>query len=150
MLAPPFMQIVLHPGQLEVVRETHRFRIICAGRRWGKSVLSELIVLQWATKDSGLYWIVSPNYRQAKQIHWLQLQRIVPLSWIAKKNEVELSITLKNGSIIQLKGAENPDSLRGVKLKGLVIDEIAAIRNWDWLWSWHRKRGLFCNRLRII
>lgn len=54
---------------------------------------------------------------------------------VQKKNEVELSITLKNGSIIELKGAENPDALRGVKLRGLVIDEIASIRNWDWLWS---------------
>ncbi len=52
-----------------------------------------------------------------------------------KKNEVDLSITLKNGSIIELKGAENPDALRGVKLRGIVVDEIASIRNWDWLWS---------------
>lgn len=80
-------------------------------------------------------WIVSPTYRQGKQIHWKGLQQIIPQGWIIKKNEVELSITLKNGSIIELKGAENPDALRGVKLRGLVIDEIAAIRNWDWLWS---------------
>jgi phage terminase large subunit len=71
----------------------------------------------------------------SKTIHWQELQREVPRDWIAKKNEVELSITLKNGSIIELKGAENPDALRGVKLRGLIIDEIASIRNWDWLWS---------------
>jgi hypothetical protein len=34
-----------------------------------------------------------------------------------------------------LHGAENPDSLRGVKLRGLIIDEIASIRNWEWLWQ---------------
>ena len=54
---------------------------------------------------------------------------------MAKTNETELSFTLKNGSVIQLHGAENPDTLRGVKLKGVVIDEIASIRNWDWLWG---------------
>lgn len=126
----------LHETQYQVATDLHRFRIVCAGRRWGKSVLSQLIALQWATShNGGVIWIVSPTYRQGKQIHWRQLLQVVPREWITKKNEVELSITLKNGSIIELKGAENPDALRGVKLRGLVIDEIASIRNWDWLWS---------------
>ena len=129
------LNVKLHEKQKEVAVDKHRFRVVCAGRRWGKSVLSQLIVLKWATENRGLYWIVSPTYRQGKQIHWQGLRQIVPQRWIAKKNEVELSITLKNGSIIELKGAENPDALRGVKLRGLVIDEIASIRNWDWLWS---------------
>lgn len=59
----------------------------------------------------------------------------IPNGWVKAKNEVELSLTLHNGSVIELKGAENPDALRGVKLRGLVIDEIASIRNWEWLWS---------------
>ena len=131
------IQIELHPSQRQVYDDQHRFRIVAAGRRWGKTVLSQIITLDWATRkgQEGLYWIVSPTYRQAKQIHWRHLQALVPQEWILKKNEVELSITLKNGSIIELKGAENPDALRGVKLRGLVIDEIASIRNWDWLWS---------------
>lgn len=129
------LKVKLHKGQLDVAKDKTRFRIICAGRRWGKSVLSRLIVLQWATRVVGDYWIVSPTYRQAKQIHWREIQREIPKSWIKKKNEVELSIELKNGSLIELKGAENPDALRGVKLRGLVIDEIASIRNWDWLWQ---------------
>jgi len=129
------MKIKLHTAQKEVALDTHRFKIICAGRRFGKSVLSRMIVLKWATEQQGLYWIVSPTYRQAKMIHWRDIQNEIPKEWILKKNEVDLSITLKNGSIIELKGSENPDALRGIKLRGLVIDEIASIRNWDWLWS---------------
>lgn len=129
------MKVKLHEGQLQVAKDNHRFRVICAGRRWGKSVLSQLVVLQWATRAVGTYWIVSPTYRQGKQIHWRGIQQIIPQAWIAKKNEVELSITLKNGSILELKGAENPDALRGIKLRGLIVDEIASIRNWDWLWQ---------------
>jgi phage terminase large subunit len=68
-------------------------------------------------------------------IHWRDYQNEIPQEWVSKRNEVELSFTLKNGSVIELKGAENPDSLRGVKLRGLVIDEIASIRNWGWIWS---------------
>jgi hypothetical protein len=128
-------QIQLNEWQLEVANDVHRFKVICAGRRSGKSVLSRMQVLQWATSSPGLYWIVSPTYKQSKQIHWRELAKEVPRSWIEKKNEVELSMTLKNGSVIELKGAENPDALRGVKLKGLIIDEIASIHNWDWLWS---------------
>lgn len=129
------LEVELHDTQIQVYEDPHRFRIVDAGRRWGKSVLSQVVVLDWATKSPGLYWIVSPTYKQSKQIHWRGLQQIIPREWIAKKNEVELSITLQNGSIIELKGAENPDALRGVKLRGLVIDEIASIRNWSWLWS---------------
>lgn len=130
------MKIKLHKTQYDVAKDQHRFRVVCAGRRWGKSVLAQLIVLQWAVRNpGGLFWIVSPTYRQSKQIHWRQLNQIVPKLLVEKKNEVELSITLKNGSIIELKGAENPDALRGVKLRGLVIDEIASIRNWNWLWA---------------
>lgn len=129
------MKVKLHDTQRTVATDPTRFRILCAGRRWGKSTLAQLIVLKWATEKPGLFWIISPTYKQSKQIHWRGLKQIIPRDWIEKTNEVELSITLKNGAVIELKGAENPDALRGVKLRGLVIDEIASIRNWDWLWS---------------
>lgn len=132
------IQIALHKSQIQVYEDTHRFRVVCAGRRWGKTVLSQIITLDWATQKDreGLYWIISPNYRQAEQIHWRHLKALVPREWVAKYLErPQLSIELKNGSIIELKGAENPDTLRGVKLRGLVVDEIASIRNWDWLWN---------------
>lgn len=132
------IQIALHKSQIQVYEDKHRFRVVCAGRRWGKTVLSQIITLDWATQKDreGLYWIISPNYRQAEQIHWRHLKALVPREWVAKYLErPQLSIELKNGSIIELKGAENPDTLRGVKLRGLVVDEIASIRNWDWLWN---------------
>jgi len=127
--------IKLHAGQMEIAVDKHRYRVICAGRRWGKSVLSRMIVLKWALEKVGVYYIVSPTYKQAKSIHWREIKKEIPKLWITKVNEVEMSITLANGSIIELKGAENPDSLRGVKLRGLVIDEIASIRSWEWLWN---------------
>lgn len=129
------MKVRLNPWQLTVANDKHRFRIICAGRRSGKSVLARLTLLKWAVETVGTYYLVSPTYRQAKSIHWVELRKEVPRQWIAKTNETELSIQLKNGSVIELKGAENPDALRGVALHGLVIDEIASIRNWDWLWQ---------------
>ena len=127
------INIQLTPAQLEVATDTHRYKIICAGRRFGKSTLARLIILQMAMKNVGLYWIVSPTYSQGYQNHWREMVREFPPHLIAKKYEGK-SITLINGSVIELKGADNPDSLRGVKLRGLVVDEIASIRDWNWLW----------------
>jgi PBSX family phage terminase large subunit len=130
------LNIKLHPKQYEVAVDTHRFRVINAGRRFGKSVLARSIVLDWATKNAGLYWIVSPTYQMARDIHWKQGYNLeIPQEWIAKKNEVDLEITLKNGSRIALKSAENPDRLRGTGLRGLVVDEVAFLKDWKHLWD---------------
>lgn len=129
------MEVQLSKWQTTVWDDPHRFRVVCAGRRSGKSVFSQLIVIEWAAKNPGDYYIVAPTYRQAKEIHWRGIQHFIPQALVQNKNETELSITLTNGSRISLKGAENPDTLRGVKLKGLIIDEIASIRNWNWLWN---------------
>jgi phage terminase large subunit len=129
------MKVILHPGQLEVANDNHKYRVVNAGRQWGKSVLARLIILKWALEKPGIFWIVSPSYRQGKENHWLDIKKEIPRPWIDKTNDTELSVTLKNGSIISLKGAENPDSLRGATLSGLCIDEIASIRNWKWLWD---------------
>jgi hypothetical protein len=137
------MKIRLHPGQYEVAKDPTRFKVICAGRRWGKSVLSRFIILQWALKSPGLYWIVTPTYTQGEKIHWLQ-GFLVEIPALAKANKAfrgikfdhsKLQLRLPNGSFIQIISAENPDRLVGVKLKGLVIDEIAKLRNWNWLWK---------------
>lgn len=129
------MKVKLSKWQLKVAEDNHRFKVICAGRRTGKSVLARLTLLQWAAETPGTYYLVSPTYRQAKSIHWNELRKEIPKEWTEKINETELSVQLKNGSIISLKGAENPDSLRGVALHGLVVDEIASIPNWDWVWG---------------
>lgn len=128
------MRARLHKGQLDVAEDNHRFKVINAGRRWGKSVLSAFIILGWAIEDPGVYWIVNPTYGQGKDIHWNTLKKIIPRKWIAKINE-DGSIELTNGSLIQLRSADIPDRLRGVGLKGIIIDEIATIRDWDYLWE---------------
>jgi hypothetical protein len=61
-------------------------------------------------------------------ITWKKLkQRLLDLRWVRKINETELSLELKNASTISLKGADNHDSLRGVGLDYLVIDEFADV-----------------------
>jgi phage terminase large subunit len=74
-----------------------------------------------------------PSYRQAKQIAWVKLKQILKdLRWVKRINEAELTITLKNGSRICLRGADNKDSLRGVGIDFLVLDECADIEESAW------------------
>tara|TARA_R110002051_G_C8715301_1_gene496059 strand:+ start:61 stop:1146 length:1086 start_codon:yes stop_codon:yes gene_type:complete len=64
----------------------------------------------------------------SKEIVWHKLCDILlDLRWVAKKNESELTLYLKNGSMITLKGSDNRDSLRGRAIDFLVLDEAAQI-----------------------
>jgi len=114
------------------MRSKARFKIVRAGRRFGKSYFASIVLLQEAVKLKGDYWFISPTYKQSKEIIWRMLINLIPLSWVAGKNETELSFYLTNGSTIKLKGADNEDSLRGVGLAGCVMDEYAFMKPFVW------------------
>lgn len=123
----------LHPGQAKPFLSKARYRVLVCGRRWGKTHWSCVELLSAARKANNLTcWYVAPTYAMAKQIAWAKLKEITPLSWIKKINENELKITLINGSIIVLKGADRHDSLRGVRLDFLVLDEFQDIKPEAW------------------
>ena len=121
-----------HKFQKKLHDDKHRYIVVVAGRRFGKSVFARMHCILNALYEPGLYWIVNPTYRQGKQIHWHELKKEIPRDLIAYKNEQELSIHLINGSRIEIKGADNEDALRGVGLKGVVIDEAADQKSMVW------------------
>ena len=110
-----------------------RFRAVVAGRRFGKTFLStyELIRAALGGKDRNC-WYVAPTYKAAKEIAWSFLTDSLPDGYVSKRNETALSLTLKNGSTISLKGAEKPDNLRGRALDFAVLDEFADMRPEAW------------------
>lgn len=57
---------------------------------------------------------------------------IIPEELIAKKNDSELIVYFKNGSYLQLIGADNPDRLRGAGPLGMVLDEYDTMKNDVW------------------
>ena len=121
-----------HKFQNQIHDDTARFKVVVAGRRFGKSVFARHQCLLNALYEPGLYWIVNPTYRQGKQIHWHELKKEIPHELVDYKNEQELSIHLVNGSRIEIKGADNENALRGVGLKGVVIDEAADQKSKVW------------------
>jgi len=104
-----------------------------AGRRFGKTVLALWSLISVAyNKANSINWYTAPTYRQAKQIAWSMLRGFLPPEAVASRNETDLSLTLINGSIIALRGADNYDSLRGVGLDALVLDEYADMAAEVW------------------
>jgi len=124
-----------HAGQRSVHECSARFRICVCGRRWGKTTfaLNELYKAAWENTDRlAQCWYVAPNYRQAKTVAWEMIKEVIPEQVIQTVNEAELSIRLLNGVLIALKGADSQDSLRGAKLKFVVLDEYASMRATVW------------------
>lgn len=122
----------LHPKQMEVYRSKARFRVVVAGRRWGKTALSRVLIITNARVKKRKIWYVAPTYKMAKNIMWLDLMDAIPRKWIQKINETTLTITLINGTRIELKGADKPDSLRGVGVDFLVLDEFQDMTEETW------------------
>ena len=123
----------LSKPQETVTLDNHRFRVVIAGRRFGKTHLAIRELCYYAKAPDQEVWYVAPTYKMAKNIVWKKLKnRLTDLNWVAKHNETELSLLLKNGSTISLKGADNYDSLRGVGLNFIVLDEFADIDPEAW------------------
>jgi hypothetical protein len=125
--------MALRWAQQEIVDAPCRFKVVVAGRRFGKTHLAIRELCRHARLPNKEVWYVAPTYRQSKMIVWRKLKnKLVDLRWAKKINESDLSIQLKNGSTISLKGADNADNLRGVGLDYLVMDEFAEIDKSAW------------------
>ena len=118
----------LSKPQREVYDSPARFKMLCSGRRFGKTHLCLVQLIVWAANKAGsLNWYLAPTYRAARSIAWRQLKAMVPVELFASKNEVDLSIEFVNGSRIELKGGDSYDNLRGSSLSNCVLDEAAYI-----------------------
>lgn len=126
--------MILTKPQTKIFDDSTRFRVVVAGRRFGKTFLStaELLARALAAKDQNV-WYVAPTYKAAKEIAWEMLLSQIPPAYLqTKPNESALTMKLLNGSRISLKGAEKPDNLRGRSLDFVVLDEFADMRKEAW------------------
>lgn len=119
--------------QSDIFHDPARFRVVVAGRRFGKTFLSIAELVKAAsTRANSNCWYIAPTYRAAKDIAWDMLVNTIPEEYIAKRNESELTVKLHNGSTISLKGGENFDALRGRSLDFCILDEYADMRPQVW------------------
>ena len=126
--APRSLQAQLHNNRA-------RFAVIVCHRRWGKTVWAINELLKSAitcNKESPRFAYVAPLYRQAKAVAWDYVKRFADPIPGRLFNEAELRCDLPNGGRITLFGADNPDSLRGLYLDGVVLDEYAQMSPKAW------------------
>lgn len=118
--------------QLAIHRDTHRFKILVWHRQSGKTTLAITELIKKAILEPGVYLYVAPEKSQAKNIIWKDptvLFKYLPNELIKKKNEVELTVYFKRtvktspGSVFYVEGADNIDRLRGLKPRGVILDE---------------------------
>lgn len=146
------ISITLTPPQGKIKLSKKRFKIVNAGRRFGKSFVSGVDIIDTAlSKENAVIWYVAPTLGMGRDIMWNPwLTKRIPQAYIKRKNNQMMYMELKNGSVIQVKTAEDPDSLRGPGIDLLIIDEAAMIKQEDF-WEtisptlsdkWHDGRAL--------
>ena len=119
--------------QKEVINNKKRFRVLISGRRFGKTFVAINELARFARYPNKKVWYVAPTYRQAKAICWMDLiAKLRKYHWVKHVNNSDLTVTLRNNSLISLRGADNEQSLRGVGLDFLVMDEFADIDKMAW------------------
>lgn len=119
--------------QQNVFKDSHRFKVVAAGRRCGKSRLSAVTLLIEALNcpEGSAVMYIAPTLGQARTIIW-DLLHDLGRPVIKSSHINNLEITLVNGRKILVRGADNPDSLRGVSLTYVVLDECAFIKQEIW------------------
>jgi len=123
-----------------------RFKVCAAGRRFGKSHYAALELIihalmtesrhgQNLTTEAGVYY-VAPTFDQAKRIMWPKIREMAGFErvggLIRNENVNEGWIELISGRKIYIRGADNPDSLRGIALSYVVLDEYADMKHYVW------------------
>lgn len=125
-LSPP----PLHARQGQVAFAPARFKVAACGRRWGKTRLGAVMCVKTAA-DGGRAWWVAPTYPVA-QVGWRLIRRLAAQVPGATVRQSERLVTFPNGGEIQVRSADNPDSLRGDGLNFVVMDECAFIHEDAW------------------
>ena len=123
-----------HAVHLGMARK--RWGVIVCHRRAGKSVLAVMQLIDRACRcerPNGRYAYIAPFLKQAKAIAWTYLKQYALKIPGTVVNEGELRVTLPNGAEIRIYGADNADSLRGIYLDGVVLDEVSQLSQelWD-------------------
>lgn len=125
--------------QKDCMAKLSRFTVLALHRRAGKTTLAVAMLLTAALSNVGNYAYVSPQKNQSKTNMWDMIKFMLkdfleykgPIQ-IAEVRESDLSIRFHNGSKIWLLGAEDPDKVRGAKLNGAVVDEVAQMPREIW------------------
>lgn len=121
-----------HLKQLEVIQSDARFKVMMAGRRFGKSVISQTIAIESSLKKQHVAYI-TPTYQLGKMF-FKEICKILP-DKVYKKNETDLLMDFITGGSIRFFTGERLDAMRGTKYHLVIIDEASYIANLEEGWN---------------
>ena len=128
------LDVKLHPAQLEIFNSKARFKVVSAGRRFGKSRLAAwILIIEALQSENKDVFYIGPTFQQSKDIMWDMLKELLDgTELIQQTHENTATMTLVNGIKISLKGSDRPDTLRGIGLAYVVLDEYANMKVEVW------------------
>ena len=140
-----FIEYTPHDGQMAVHKSRAKHKLIAAGSRWGKDRCSIMEFIQkfahMLSEDRGSDmvprvhgWLIAPTFTMARQM-WREFRTYFPKQWVVNVWETDRMIQTINDGIIEVRSADDPDSLVGVGLDIIVVTEAARIKQFDISWS---------------
>lgn len=125
--------------QLAYAQSPHRFNVVPAGRRSGKTERAKRKLIRRALSLDGVqhneparYFAAAPTRDQAKRIYWADLKAMSRPWWLGRPSETELTIRLITGSEIVVVGMDKPERIEGSPWDGGVLDEYANMKPKAW------------------
>lgn len=135
----------LHSGHKDIVVDPARFKVVAAGRRYGKTLITVLMALATLMQVNRRVWICAPDYslceklfREIYSILVVQLKIIrpgKPGGGRARNQRGDMYLELPWGSVLEGKSLENPDSLAGEALDLVIVDEAALNPSIEDIWT---------------
>lgn len=123
-----YLDLELHTGQIEVYESLARFRVLCCGRRWGKSIVCRAAILDGVTKGQKVAYMCPTNKMLGEM--WRAIKALLaPIT--EEKNEQEHRIQTINGAVVEMWSLDNPDGPRGREYDLVIIDEAGVIPSGD-------------------
>ena len=131
--------ITFHQAQSLIASDTHRFRVVCAGRRFGKTQLCvwEMFAVAIGYADARVAYI-APTYQQARDIAWNELKKVCrPVAKSINESRLEIVVynQYKGTSTISLRGWESIETMRGQFFNFIVLDEVSSYKNFWETWQ---------------
>jgi hypothetical protein len=124
-----------HPNQWKVIKNPHKEKLVCCGRRWGKSLACAYEVCYQALQPNQRIWIVAPSYYLTnvvfdQVVQWMH--KLVPQEGIRIKTKPFPEMKLNNGTIIEGKSADAKEGMLGRSTNLVIIDEASRVDENIW------------------